>query len=228
MRQQLLQKLYQGKDPFEGYKMDAGRVTNHGWNSTHRFLTDSILELNPEIILEFGVWMGGSTIHMARFLKQSARKTQVLACDTFLACDILRTVQETLPMLRMEFGRPTYWENFYSNVLAHGVTEQVIPLHLDSRSGLRWLKRLGITVDMIHHDATHYAPDVLEDLVLCWDVLRPGGHLIIDDYIKSDLAWPAVMNFNGLVSDVDYFCRDKEVTLEVDGVKCRIVKPNHS
>ena len=36
--------------------------------------------------------------------------------------------------------------------------------------------------DVVHIDGSHDAPDVLEDAVLSWPRLKPGGVLIFDDY----------------------------------------------
>lgn len=36
--------------------------------------------------------------------------------------------------------------------------------------------------DFIYIDASHYGPEVLEDTVLCWGILKKGGILIWDDY----------------------------------------------
>lgn len=225
MRDTLLEKLYNKEDPFADYPPDMSLITDFGWNSTHRMLEQSIEMLRPKIVIDAGVWMGGSCIHMAKITEKLGLDAQVIALDTFLGCDILRLAGYTVPMLRMRHGRPSYFHVFYANVFNQGLQKRIIPLHTDTRSGMRYLKRLGIKVDLIHHDATHYHPDVYEDLQCCWDVLRSGGHLIIDDYGRSDLKYPEFNDFNGLCDDVDRFAKEKEVYLEVDSPKARLVKP---
>lgn len=45
-------------------------------------------------------------------------------------------------------------------------------------SGLR-----GQSFDVIYIDGSHAAADVLLDAHLCWEILKPGGTLIFDDYL---------------------------------------------
>jgi predicted O-methyltransferase YrrM len=37
--------------------------------------------------------------------------------------------------------------------------------------------------DFIYIDGSHMAEDVLEDAVLAWRLLKPGGLIIFDDYV---------------------------------------------
>ena len=43
-----------------------------GWNSQHIYLSDAITALRPAVIVEIGVWKGGSTVFMANELKKHA------------------------------------------------------------------------------------------------------------------------------------------------------------
>lgn len=36
--------------------------------------------------------------------------------------------------------------------------------------------------DFIYIDGSHRSPEVLEDSVLCWRLLKPGGFMVLDDY----------------------------------------------
>ena len=47
----------------------------------------------------------------------------------------------------------------------------------------------GAVYDFIYIDGSHTAPDVLEDAVLAWRLLKTGGVMIFDDY-----AWDAYKN----------------------------------
>ena len=38
------------------------------------------------------------------------------------------------------------------------------------------------TFDFIYIDGSHYSKDVLEDAVLSWRLLKPGGVIIFDDF----------------------------------------------
>jgi SAM-dependent methyltransferase len=39
--------------------------------------------------------------------------------------------------------------------------------------------------DLVFVDGSHQAPDVLEDLILCYELCKPGGIIICDDYLWS-------------------------------------------
>jgi hypothetical protein len=195
-----------------------------GWNSQHEFLEDSIRTLKPSVILESGVWKGASVIHMAKVCKDLGIAPRIFALDTWLACDILRTVPEWEPSLRMSFNRPNIWQTFYDNVVREGVQDLIIPLHMDSRSGLRYLKRLGIKVDLFHHDSSHYEGDVLQDLELARDIMSPSHHIIVDDYLPSKRRWPDPCDFSGVVNDCDKFAALHKYVMEIKEPKARFVK----
>lgn len=47
------------------------------------------------------------------------------------------------------------------------------------------LQRLNRWFDMIYIDGSHSTLDVMSDLLQCWRILKPGGIIIMDDYL-----WP--------------------------------------
>ena len=48
----------------------------------------------------------------------------------------------------------------------------------------------GIRADLIHLDAAHEYEPVLRDALGFWELLKPGGFLVGDDYHPS---WPGVV-----------------------------------
>ncbi|MGZ8490094.1 MAG: class I SAM-dependent methyltransferase [Candidatus Binatia bacterium] len=68
---------------------------------------------------------------------------------------------------------------FDGNVKASGLGSKLTKLKGESRVALRSLK---INFDFIYIDGSHVAKDVLVDAVLAWDLLKPGGVIIFDDY----------------------------------------------
>ena len=71
-------------------------------------------------------------------------------------------------------------ERFRENLERIGVLDRVETLVGYSNVKLRELE--GEHFDIIYVDASHIASDVLRDAVLSWDLLKPGGILIFDDY----------------------------------------------
>lgn len=72
----------------------------------------------------------------------------------------------------------SYERNFDHNVKPFGtkLTKVKAPSHI----ALRSLKLESY--DFAYIDGSHYAQDVLVDAVLTWDLIKPGGIIIFDDY----------------------------------------------
>lgn len=70
---------------------------------------------------------------------------------------------------------------FDDNLAASGAAARVEKLAGQSGVVLRRLPPES-TFDLIYVDGSHQAMDVLEDAVLGWRLLRPGGLMIFDDY----------------------------------------------
>jgi predicted O-methyltransferase YrrM len=103
-----------------------------------------------------------------------------------------------------------------ANLRATGALEKVTVLVGDSKRVLHGLA-LG-SFDVVYVDGSHHAADVLQDGVLAWGLLKPGGLLIFDDY-----EWPPPPDPDGLVRDhlthpkpaVDAFLRVMAKELDV-------------
>ncbi len=53
-----------------------------------------------------------------------------------------------------------------------------------------WLDSGFQGYDYIYIDGSHQASDVLRDCVMAWEVLRPGGIMVMDDYLGGDPSMP--------------------------------------
>lgn len=72
-------------------------------------------------------------------------------------------------------------ERFMSNIERCGAEDKVKTIIGSSQVELR---KLPIdSVDILYIDGSHFAKDVLEDVVLSWRLLKEGGILIFDDYL---------------------------------------------
>jgi len=77
---------------------------------------------------------------------------------------------------------------FDANIQEIGGTERI-----EKRRGLSHLKLRELapgSADAVYIDASHTIADTIRDAVLAWDVLRPGGLLIFDDYAWHDKTDP--------------------------------------
>ena len=74
-----------------------------------------------------------------------------------------------------------YKEAFAQNVRQSGSNDKVVTVAGSSQLALRELPVDGF--DIIYVDGSHVTSDVLEDAILSWRLLRPGGVIIFDDYL---------------------------------------------
>jgi predicted O-methyltransferase YrrM len=58
-----------------------------------------------------------------------------------------------------------------------------------SQNALRKLLADGLKADLLYVDGGHDAPTVLRDLVAGFDLVKPGGIVICDDYLWDDPRW---------------------------------------
>lgn len=81
-----------------------------------------------------------------------------------------------------------YFERYFDhNVAATGAGERVTKVVGSSQVVLRTLPPAHF--DFVYVDGSHRVGDVLQDAVLAWTVLRPGGTAMFDDYdLVDDVA----------------------------------------
>jgi predicted O-methyltransferase YrrM len=78
-----------------------------------------------------------------------------------------------------------YFEaRFDRNIAASGASDRVTKLIGPSQVVVRTLQHSQF--DFIYVDGSHKIGDVLQDAVLAWTVLRPGGIVMFDDYALVD------------------------------------------
>lgn len=216
-RQRVLERIWRGHDPFAGFPTRLYENDTQGWNSHHPYLTDSIDKVGPSpVIVEIGVWKGGSVMTMANRMKELGLDGCVIAIDTWLGAWDHWISPEWFEELSMSHGRPAIQNKFMSNIVQAGLTDYVLPLPLDSLNALQVLTRQGVVPNIIHVDGGHDYQAVTSDITGWWPTIAPGGVLIGDDY--DEVSWPEVKR-----AFDDYFASDPGV-LEICPNKCRVIK----
>ena len=69
IREALVNRMWRGQDPFRNFPARLYRQDQQGWGSQHPYLTDAIETLRPSVVVEVGVWKGGSVISLASTMK---------------------------------------------------------------------------------------------------------------------------------------------------------------
>jgi predicted O-methyltransferase YrrM len=216
--EELVAKLWSGKNPFAGFPKKLYMPDMQGWNSNHRLLVDSIKMARPRVVAEIGVWKGGSCIHMAKGIRDLGLDAAVIAIDTWLGSSE-HWMQEDGLELSYTFGYPNLYYVFAANVVREGVAEQVVPLPLDSANAAVLLRRLNLSIDMIHIDGAHDYGGVRSDLERWWPLLKPGAVVIMDDYDATGAVWPDVRKA------IDDFVASANVSdFVADPYKARFIK----
>lgn len=218
-RQAVIDRIWRGQDPMQAFPRNLVEFDLQGWNSQHPYLLDGIVQVRPTVIVEIGVWKGGSTIFMADTLKRAKLPAVVIAVDTWLGSSEHWLVDQYFQSMSFLNGYPALYYKFISNVLRMEVEDHVVPLPLDSLNAAMLMRGAGITPAMIHIDGGHDYDSVTADLKAWWPVLAPGGMLVGDDYFE-DGRWETVK-----AAFDDFFGPMGIRGIENINGKCRISKP---
>jgi len=124
----------------------------------------------PKTVIEIGVFEGHTTVNMAHIFSQVHADYSHYAIDPFLASENLK--QEVLDNAERQFR-----ENI-SDFSCITLIKQ------KSLSGLVYLFNRDVRADLIYVDGSHFAPDVLADCVLGFELLAPNGIMLFDDAVS--------------------------------------------
>ena len=198
MGQKVRELLFQSHNPYIGF--EPLPFNAHGWASNSPAFVDAIEEIKPELIIEVGTWMGGSSRTMAELCKIYSNTFEIVCIDTFLGSEEMWTRQSYL--MSFDHGRPTVYDHFISNTIHAGLTEYITPFPVDSINGFLTLKKFGVVPDLIYIDAGHDYDSVKADLERWSEILRQGGMILGDDWHHPPIK-KAVADVFGLENIVE-------------------------
>jgi predicted O-methyltransferase YrrM len=145
-------------------------------------LAATVIALRPKVVVELGVWMGGSAIPMAIALR-CLGSGQLIAIDAWSAEASVSGQEEIHSKWWGETigvnGHEQAFQTFMARLKKHGVTSE--------RCAVQRLRTdeavVPPMIDVLHHDANH-GPQATEDIARWAPAVRVGGFLVIDD-----VAW---------------------------------------
>jgi predicted O-methyltransferase YrrM len=109
-------------------------------------------------------------------------------------------------------------QTFYANTVAY--RDRITVLKGSSREKLLELVVQQKQFDFVYVDGSHKCLDVYLDACLSWNLLRPGGYMVFDDYLFNrgdSLGSPE--------EAVDHFIREHACTVVFKGYRVGIQKP---
>jgi predicted O-methyltransferase YrrM len=152
-----------------------------GWCSLEKATTLAalIVGLRPKIVVELGVWTGGSAIPMGIALR-TVGSGKLIAIDAWSVeasvagqdAEVHRKWWDAVG----EIGHRRAFETFLGRLRAHRVS----PNYCSVRRQRTELAEVPAVIDVLHHDANH-GPQVVADIERWAPAIRVGGMLVIDD-----------------------------------------------
>jgi hypothetical protein len=139
----------------------------------------------------------------------------VLAVDTFLGDINMRLKPEFQSVMQLKNGMPQMYGIFLQRMVHEQIDDIVVPFTIHSVVAARIIAALEWTVDVVYVDSAHELGETYIEILMYWQLLRPGGVLIGDDY----MSFPAVRH------DVDKFCNTYGVEVELFEGEWMIRKP---
>lgn len=156
-----------------------------GWCSLDKALTlaSIVLAIRPAVVVELGVWTGGSAIPLGLALT-AVGSGQLLAVDAWSAEASVdgQAAEEHAQWWGVKMGDAGHrraFEMFLARLRRHGVH----PDRCAVRRQRTDVATVPPSIDLLHHDANH-GPQAVRDIERWAPAVRLGGMLVIDD-----LAW---------------------------------------
>lgn len=189
-RKALLAKLFNGKDPYAGLV----RTNVSHWETTYpstaarhalkiSMLIGDLLGSSPlRLVAEVGSFVGTSAVHVWGPLARSRPGALVLCIDTWQGDLNMRLHPKYASFMRLNHGIPTLSGYFLDRIVAHNLTDVVYPLAMTSLVAARLLAVLGWHLDAVFVDSAHEMGETLVELHMYYNLLRPGGVLLGDDF----------------------------------------------
>jgi predicted O-methyltransferase YrrM len=177
--------MLHAQSPYENFPLADYPEDLQGWGSQSAAFDELLPKVRPQRIIEVGTWKGGSAIHMATVARKLGISPEIICVDTWLGAVEFWTDQadpERYLALKCRHGYPTVYYQFVANVIHKACQDLITPFPQTSTIAALWFRRYGIKAELIYIDGSHEEEDVYADLVSYWDLLRPGGVLVGDDW----------------------------------------------
>lgn len=198
------------QDPFEGYNPEyeldtGGFVYQQEFEQITHLLKEK--EQDDFIHVEVGSWKGDSALQMATHFKDNGLNGVIICLDTWLGA-LEHLVSDNTGIIQYyNYGYPSFYYQFLSNVKHYGLEDYIIPIATTSVIGLRYLRVKRLKVDSVYLDGSHEYDDVYLDCKESWYILKDGGYLFGDDF---------GLIHRGVIKGVSKFEEEKDLQLHIN------------
>ncbi|WP_048647177.1 class I SAM-dependent methyltransferase [Nitratireductor soli] len=154
-----------------------------GWCSRAKAvaLTNAIIEEQPQLCVEIGIFGGRSIVPCAAALRQNGSGV-IYGIETWspaIATEHFTSEENDSWWQQVDF--PRIKQDFFAFIALHGFTEQIRVIEKTSRDAAS----LFDAIDFLHIDGAHSVFNAAEDVVLYASKLKIGGIVVLDD-----IDWP--------------------------------------
>jgi predicted O-methyltransferase YrrM len=181
--------------PFQDINVSSWKPTNDPGGLDSELFKNVLLHAGGDavnLIVEVGSWLGGSAITMARYLKSiDNTHTDILCIDNWCGSLAHWEIPGFKKIMQIKDGRPTIYEQFLKNLKFNQLDDYIIPFHINSVDGARFLCNKNVQSDIVFIDASHEEQDVYQDITFHWKHLKKSGIMMGDDFEPS---YPGVVN----------------------------------
>lgn len=165
---------------------DVKPFVDFGWHVNGPALRELIVKYRVKRIAEVGVFLGKSTIDMARLLPENG---VIYAIDHFLGSE-----EHQMGERFWHPCMPFLYEQFLSNVIHMGQMHKIVPMRMPSMEAARMLRELPM--DLVYIDGAHDTDSVYQDLCAWYPMVKGHGILCGDDW-QANTVQEAVLQFAG-------------------------------
>lgn len=124
----------------------------------------------PMVVVEIGVYKGDFTFNMTNMIASKFPEYKHYAIDPFVE-------SYELPNNFVQDG----YKSFINNLDICKYKNNIEFIKKPSREALYDLYNRGVKANLIYIDGDHRSPEVLQDLVLSWNILGMDGVMLCDD-----------------------------------------------
>lgn len=147
-----------------------------------------VKKYKPLQILELGSWHGKSAVTFGNECVANNLDSKILCVDTWLGSyEYWTTYTQRQSLVADSFNV------FCSNIVANGLDTIILPFRQTTKNAIKILKHNDIKFDLIYWDSDHSS--VLQDLLMCDDIIVDDGVIVIDDYFQHSLVQQQVDSY---------------------------------